>query len=117
VQDLRYGCIDQSGLFSLYQITVRHKASLVPKAEVSGVLSSVGGIHNNVSLAGFQRTFDPDGESSPQFWINGQTGRGVETLVHPWDNHRQLVMLPDDGFLMAYQLAPRGLADGAMAWG
>lgn len=90
--------------------------ALISKADLSDVLSSVGGIRNNVSLAGFQRVFGPNGECSPQFWINGANGEKYETLVHTWDNHRQLVLLPDDGFLMAYQLAPRLLADGSMAW-
>jgi len=65
------------------------------------VLSSVGGIHNNVSVAGFQRVLGPNGECSPQFWINGANGEKYETLVHTWDNHRQLVLLPDDGSAVA----------------
>jgi hypothetical protein len=63
--------------------------ALIPKADVSAVLGSVGGIHNNVSLAGFQRAFGPSGECSPQFWINGANGEKYETLVHTWDIRAQ----------------------------
>jgi hypothetical protein len=41
--------------------------ALIPKADLSGVLGSVGGIHNNVSLAGFQRVFGPDGQMTKAF--------------------------------------------------
>lgn len=90
--------------------------ALVPSADVTAVLGAIGGIHNNVSLGGFQRVFGPNGECSPQFWIEGANGERYETLVHAWDNHRQLVLVPDDGFLMAYQLAPRVLGNGTMVW-
>ena len=90
--------------------------ALVPPEDVATVLEIKGGIRDNVSLSKFQRAFGPNGEHAPHFWIEGADGAKYETLVHTWDNHRQIILLPDDGFLMAYQLAPRVLNDGSMSW-
>ena len=90
--------------------------ALVPSEEVAAVLIVEGGIHDDVSTAGFQRAFGPNGEHSPHFWIDGANGARYESLIHAWDNHKQIVLLPDDAFLMAYQLAPRVLADGSVSW-
>lgn len=90
--------------------------ALVPSDEVSAALTADGGIRNDVSGGGFQRTFAPNGQYSPQFWIGGPDGKRYESLIHSWDNHRQLILLPDDAFLMAYRLAPRILSDGSIRW-
>src|SRR5271157_4145903 len=58
--------------------------ALVPSDELSTVLTVEGGIHNNISVGGFQRAFGPNGQHSPQFWIEGANGKRYESLIHSW---------------------------------
>lgn len=90
--------------------------ALVPPEDATAALQAQGGIRDNVSFARFQCSFGPNGEHSPQFWIEGVNNAKYETLVHTWDNYKQIVLLPDDAFLMAYQLVPRIFNDGSMSW-
>ncbi|WP_433964659.1 hypothetical protein [Tunturiibacter gelidiferens] len=54
--------------------------------------------------------------STHHTWIDGVNGLRHEPLIYTWDNYKQIVLLPDDAFLMAYQLASRVLADGSISW-
>jgi hypothetical protein len=91
--------------------------ALVPPENLDMVLETVGGLISNVRIAGSERAFAADGSYSPQFWIDLSSGKlRFESLVHKWDNHNKLVLLPDNAFLMCYRLVPEIRKDGTISW-
>lgn len=86
--------------------------ALVPVRRLTSVLEHPGGIGYGVSASGphpldFGGTWD-----SPRFWIEsgGTVQRDLEPLVVSWKSGREIVLWPDQGFLMTYGLVPRLVA-------
>ncbi len=96
--------------------------ALVPVDQLDTVLQSLGGIGHEVSANGphpvaYRGTWN----YTPHFWI--EAGKDMpddlEPLVVSWEAGSQVVLWPDQGFLMTYGLIPRLVAstDGAtMHW-
>lgn len=100
-----------------YRGNRRLYAALVPAEDVGFVLKDYyGGIGRDVSSATGHRSFGPNGEYAPPFWIEGPNGKRFETLVQTWENHNKIVLLPDTALLEHFRLIPRVDKDGNMLW-
>jgi hypothetical protein len=84
--------------------------AFVPLDRLTQVLEHPGGIGHRVSATG-PHPSDYRGEWSyiPRFWIDAVASlpAGLEPLVVSWESANQLVLWPDQGFLMTYGLIPR----------
>jgi len=91
--------------------------ALVPQESVVTVLGATGGLISDIRKAPPDRAFHPEGGYSPQFWMELPDEKlRFESLVHKWDNHNKLVLVPNDAFLMCYQLIPEVRRDGTISW-
>lgn len=87
--------------------------ALVPVKHLRSVLDYPGGIGNRVSANGpHPDVYRGRWYYSPRFWVFTPEflPDGLEPLVVSWNSGNNCVLLPDQGFLMTYGLAPR-LAD------
>lgn len=84
--------------------------ALVPVEHITEVLERPGGIGHEVSASG-PHPLDWRGEwhYAPRFWVDATESLpdGLEPLVVSWGAANQLVLWPDQGFLMTYGLIPR----------
>jgi hypothetical protein len=90
-------------------------AAVVPLAEVDSVLKNVGGIGHGV-FSRFQSQTGSDDEDVPDFSIPGPNGKQFEPLVHTWENHNKIVLLPNNALLEHFKLIPRMTRDGQILW-
>src|SRR5271157_1184567 len=91
--------------------------AMVPTEHVESILKAVGGIGHGVFSETRHQAFGSEGDYSPPFWISGPDGsQRFETLVHTWDNHNKIVLLPDSALLERFQLIPRVTKDGCISW-
>jgi hypothetical protein len=90
--------------------------ALVPIEDLAGVMTTVDGLGQRVSTGPGGRAFSPDGSHAPAFWVYGlQATKRFESLINTWDNHNKVIILPDNDFLMNFNLMPRAIGDDT-AW-
>lgn len=100
-----------SGVRNGYEGVVESYTALVPIDRLDEVLSSPGGIGHKVEGWGPMPSLGDDEPYVGDMWIQGPKGNDdkLDALVVGWDYHNKSVMIPDNGFLLAYGLCPRVL--------
>ena len=98
-----------SELLNGYEGVVASYTALVPVDRLNEVLTYPGGIGHSIEGWGPGPCVDEGQSFNGDMWINGPNGREdkLEALVVGWEYHNKSVLLPDNGFLLAYGLCPR----------
>jgi hypothetical protein len=90
--------------------------ALVPVEDLHAVMTTIEGLGQGVSTGPGGRAFSPDGTHAPAFWVYGlKSTKRFESLINTWDNHNKEIILPDNDFLMNFNLMPRAIGDDT-AW-
>ncbi len=94
-----------------YEGVIESYTALVPENRLDEVLSNSGGIGHKVKGWGPGPCLDKDQSYVGNMWIQGPKASDdkLEALVVGWEYHNKSVMIPDNGFLLAYGLCPRVL--------
>jgi hypothetical protein len=85
-----------------------------PLSDLASVVLTPGGIGRGIAVSSPEQT-SPGTSLPAPFWIYGpDSSTKFETMLNVWDNHKQSMLLPDNAFLMAYQLSPRFIEGGSI---
>jgi hypothetical protein len=97
-----------------YKGTRLFYTALVPLSDLASVVLTPGGIGRGIAVSSPEQT-SPGTSLPAPFWIYGpDSSTKFETMLNVWDNHKQSMLLPDNAFLMAYQLSPRFIEGGSI---
>jgi hypothetical protein len=90
--------------------------ALVPTDKLDRVLKNLGGIGHGVFSRSHHSYAAPVNQHAPDFWVAGPDSEQFEPLVHTWQNHNKIVLMPNNAVLEHFKLIPRITNDGQILW-